>query len=216
MKDYQAYLFDIDGTVLDTRELIRNTFQIMAKRLDLPAPSQETVKNTIGVPIYRQMRLVLGEGYAEDVYECALETYRAIMWEIYKEYLTAFPGAAETLARLSDMGKKLAVVTSRKKESLLTFLEAANVRRYFTEFVSPEDTDRHKPDPEPALLALKKLGARPEDSVFIGDAEFDILCGRAAGMDTAFVEWGGMDYTRWDVQPDFVARTFADLLPEGA
>lgn len=212
MKEYQAYLFDADGTVMDTRELIMRSYLYTGERLGIDI-SRDLIAATTGLPVERQVVILLGEGRDEALYAKARELYRERIFSTYPDYLKLFPGTAEVLADLSSRGKKLAVVTSRRRHGLELFFETLGILRYFSVTVTPEDTERHKPDPEPALLAADRLGVRPGEAVFIGDAEFDIASGKAAGMDTAFVEWGGMDYTRWPVQPDFVAGTFYDLLP---
>lgn len=214
MKEYQAYLFDADGTLIDTREMIYQSFAHMGKAMGAALPPRAYIESTVGLPVVAQMRLLLGEGKGEDYYARAREHYRDHMNSVYRDYLAMFPGTAEVLAKLHGMGKKLAVVTSRTRGSLVRFLEELDILKYFSALVTPDDTEKHKPDPEPAFLALKLLGALPDEAVFIGDAEFDIACGKAAGMDAAFVEWGGMDPAVWPVRPDFVAKTFDDLLPE--
>ncbi|MCD8139277.1 MAG: HAD family hydrolase [Planctomycetaceae bacterium] len=160
------------------------------------------------------MRLVIGEGRDDSYYSRAIEVYSAHMLANYHNHLTAFPGVREGLATLKGMGKKLAVVTSRRRPGLERFLAHLDLAGCFDLLVTPESTERHKPDPVPALFAAKGLGVRPERCVFIGDATFDIECGHAAGMDTVLVSWGGMDPSAWPVQPDLTVHTFAELLPE--
>ena len=213
MKEYDAYLFDADGTILDTRELIYRSFAHMGRVMGAAMPDRDFVESTVGLILSTQLRMILGPGHDEDYYARATEEYRGYMNDNFRAHLATFPGAAEVLAELHGRGKKLAVVTSRRMTTLGVFLDFLDLRRYFTVLVTPESTQAHKPDPEPALLALRELGAVPERSVFVGDAIFDIKCGAAAGMDTAFVEWGGMDPSDWEVRPSFIAKVFSDLLP---
>lgn len=215
MKEFDAYLFDADGTILDTHELIYQSFVLMTKELNVPTPERALVESKTGIPLQAQLREVLGYDHPTRFYEDANRSYVDHMLAIYEDYLGAFPGVHEGLAALAAMDKKLAVVTSRKRNTLELFLDVVGLRRFFSVLVTPEDTERHKPEPEPALLAMESLGARPETTVFVGDAEYDVRCGKAAGTATAYVEWGGMDYRGWAVRPDFIARRFADLLPEG-
>lgn len=215
MKEYDAYLFDADGTLLDTRELIYRSFVHTARELEVPCPSRELVDAKTGIPLVRQLREVFGGAFPDDFYDRAGRVYVDHMMVVYRDYLDTFPGVHDGLAVLADMGKKLAVVTSRKRNTLTLFLEALDLARFFTVLVTPEDTPRHKPDPDPALLAMRTLEVEPAGTVFVGDAEYDMSCGKAAGTDVCYVQWGGMDYRNWPVRPDFVARTFHDLLPEG-
>lgn len=214
MKEYDVYLFDADGTIIDTRELIYQSYVAMGEAIDIALPSRERVAATTGLPVRRQLRELLGWNHDEAFYDRAAQAYQTHMMGIYRDYLRAFPGVAEGLAELAGRGKRLAVVTSRRRRSLEHFLGAVGLNEFFPVKITPEDTDLHKPDPEPALLAMRLLEADPRRTVFVGDAEFDIRCGRAAGTATAFVTWGGMDWRDWPEQPDFVAERFEDLLPD--
>ncbi len=211
MKEYDAYLFDADGTLMDTRELILQSYLHMGGVLDLPL-SERAIQATTGLPVMAQLGILLGEGRGDAFYERARDVYNEYMYSHLDDYLRAFPGAAETLAELQRRGKTLAVVTSRRLKSTDLFLERLGLKRYFSLVVTPECTDTHKPEPGPALYALERLGAAPERSLFIGDAIFDIQCGRAAGMDTAFVVWGGMDPKEWPAQPHWTVNHFHELL----
>lgn len=213
MKDYDAYLFDADGTIIDTRDMIIAAYTAMGETLGV-AVDRDLIKNTIGLPVMRQLRELLGHGHGEDYYEKAREAYNDSLMESYDARLKAFPGVAEGLRELKALGKKMAVVTSRRRGSLEKFLDALAIGDYFELCVTPESTERHKPDPEPALFAAGKLGVAPERCVFIGDATFDIECGNAAGMDTVLVSWGGMDPSGWPVKPDLVVDEFSRLLPD--
>jgi pyrophosphatase PpaX len=134
------------------------------------------------------MELFMGP-LPDERFEMIAKEHMAFQLKLYPEYLRAFPGVAEGLALLKQSGKKCAVVTSRRRNTLDLYLKETNLYDYFDAFVTPENTQSHKPQPEPALAALAMLGGKPDDSLFIGDAHFDIDCAAAAGMDSAFVNW---------------------------
>lgn len=213
MKEYDAYLFDADGTLIDSKEIILRSFEHAIEHMGAADPGREFTGYTIGLPVAKQMRLVLGEGRDEAYYREAVRVYSGFMNEHFKSCLAAFPGVRDGLETLRARGKKLAVVTSRRKPSLERFFRHLDLFDCFDLFVTPESTERHKPDPEPALFAARELGVAPERCVFIGDAVFDIQCGAAAGMDTVLVKWGGLDPSGWPVRPGLVVDDFADLLP---
>ena len=214
MKSYAAYLFDADGTIIDTREMIYQSFLSMGETLGEPLPGRAFIESTIGLPVSVQIPMLIGEGRGDDCYARASKAYGDYMRRNYRRFLSVFPGVREGLATLAAMGRKLAVVTSRRRESLDVFLSELDIDRYFSQKITPEDTEKSKPDPQPAILAMRLLGAEPGDTVFVGDAEYDIRCGKAAGTDAALVAWGGMNPSGWPVRPDFTAHEFSDLLPD--
>lgn len=214
MKEYDAYLFDADGTLIDSKEIIQQSFNHAIERLGATHPGRDFIGATIGLPVMAQMRMVMGEGREDAYYEEARRVYGDFMTEHFQDYLGAFPGVKEGLEVLRARGKKLAVVTSRRRASLERFLDYLGLGACFDLLVTPESTERHKPEAEPALFAARAFGAEPARCVFIGDAVFDIQCGNAAGMDTVLVSWGGLDPVGWPVQPDLIVDDFAALLPD--
>jgi pyrophosphatase PpaX len=216
MKSYAAYLFDADGTIIDTRELIYRSFMRMGEEMKAEMPDRPFIEATVGLPVEVQVPILLGQGRGKEYYARAENAYRAYMMEVYRDFLDVFPGVREGLAKLAAAGRKLAVVTSRGRQSLDIFLDVLDINRYFSRKITPEDTERSKPDPQPAELAMRLLEAKAEETVFVGDAEYDIRCGKAAGTDTILAAWGGMDPANWPVRPDFIASNFSDILPDGA
>lgn len=214
MKEYDAYLFDADGTLIDTRELIYRSYVHMSQAMGIEEPTRERIEGTTGLPFNDQLREVLGHlERGDEFYERAAGVYREHLMDNYQPTLSIFPGELEVLAELARRGKKMCIVTSRRLPSLVEFLRFLDMEKYFSLLVTPESTKRHKPNPDPALFAMKELGVAPDRAVFVGDAVFDIMCGAAAGVDTVLVTWGGMDHRDWEPQPDYVIDTFAELLP---
>ena len=214
MKEYAAYLFDADGTLIDTRELIYQSFLHMTRTMSLPDPDKAVLNAMIGLPMPPQIEYFVGIGKPKEEYAKGLKIYQEYHINAYPRYLGIFPGVKDGLAALQDMGKKMTVVTSRSRRSLLKFMDVLGIADFFPDVVAADDCEKHKPHPEPAIRGLELLDADASASVFIGDAEFDMVCGKEAGMDVAYVAWGGMDYANWPVKPDFTANTFGDLLPD--
>lgn len=216
MRSYKAYLFDADGTLFDTRELIYRSFCAVSAAYGRPDPEREFIDGLIGLPFPPQIKQVLDLDSDEE-FDAAIEFYRRSQIDLEKDYLRVFPGVVEGLAELSRRGARMAVVTSRSLLSLprfLTLLDGPDGpgRDLFDTLVTPESTDRHKPEPEPVLRALEVLRVAPEDAVMIGDARFDIEAGARAGVDTVLVSWGGMSPQGWPYQPDRIINEFSDLL----
>lgn len=186
MKEYDIYLFDADGTLTDTCELIYQNYRKTCLYFSKEEPTREAVVSTIGIPLRAQLSLFLGE-LSDVQYQEAQRVHMEYQTAMYKEYLTIFAGTKEILQRLKDAEKRLAVVTSRRRESLVRYLKHTEILDFFEELITPEDTAKHKPDAAPVIEALSRF---PEGtSIFIGDSRFDIESGVAAGVDTCFVNW---------------------------
>jgi pyrophosphatase PpaX len=117
------------------------------------------------------------------------DVYRSFQMENADRLVTIFPGIKELLADLKDAGYVLGVVTSRTRESAQRYMDMFGIASYFSDLVSCDDTSIHKPNPEPLLLAMSRLGAAPEEALMIGDSPFDIKCANNAGVDSVMVNW---------------------------
>jgi pyrophosphatase PpaX len=112
----------------------------------------------------------------QEFFDTVSKEHMAFQTAHYLEHLRLFPTVAEGLAMLSAAGKRMAIVTSRRRDTLDLYLKTTGVLHFFEAFVTPETTLTHKPGPEPALAALALLGAQKDRALFVGDAEFDIEC----------------------------------------
>lgn len=210
MKDYSFYLFDADGTLLDTAELIYQCFVYSCAKFGPRKITREEVFSQIGLTLRNQFETYLGP-MSPDRYDEIQRTHMDYQLSIYKKYLKAFPGVAASLKTLKSKGKKPAIVTSRKTRTLTLYLKETGIYDYFDVLVTPTDTDRHKPSPEPALKAMSLLGADKNKTLFIGDSVFDIECGRDAGIDTAFVNWSRNSVDSFSVKPTFCIDHMQEL-----
>lgn len=185
LKHIEAILFDLDGTLVDTKDLIVTSFQKASVEVlgrEIPA---EQILPFIGIPLINQMK-VLAPGH-EDALS---DAYRRINHELHDEMIAYFDGTREMLEELRASGKRLGVVTSKRKGPALQALESFDLQDYFEFIVGMEDTEKHKPEPEPLLLGAKLLNATDEPCVYIGDSPFDMQAGRAANMYTIAANWG--------------------------
>ncbi|MDC7233050.1 MAG: HAD-IA family hydrolase [Spirochaetales bacterium] len=211
MKDYKTYFFDIDGTLLDTMELIYQTFVNTCRVYRGMEVDRDDILSKIGIPLATQMEMVLGPLSKEELDEI-LKFHMTYQGEIYPEYLQIFPAVRDTLKTLSDQGKTLGVVTSRTRPSLVSYLKHFDLFKYFSVIATPECTAEHKPSPEPVLWALKESGSSPGETLFIGDAYVDINSGSSAGVDTAFAQWGPNRLEDLPVQPTWVLDSLSRLI----
>jgi pyrophosphatase PpaX len=183
----RAVLYDFDGTLADSTELIMMCYRhTMTTHLGACPPDEEWLSG-FGTPLEVQIRR-FARGEEEAL--AMLDTYRAHQDAHHDVLLRPFPGALETVAELSRRGHPLAIVTSKMRRGTLAGMDLCGISAYFDVVVTPEDVARAKPDPEPVLLALERLGVRSEDAVFVGDSPHDVAAGRAAGTRTAAATWG--------------------------
>ncbi|MFP4416557.1 MAG: HAD family hydrolase, partial [Chitinispirillaceae bacterium] len=206
------YLFDADGTLIDTTELIYRCFVNTCRAYGDLRIDRETIVSHIGLPLRKQLEIYLG-ALTDNVAEEIRAFHMNYQLSIYDQYLALFPGVQQGLEMLRHKGKKLAIVTSRMLETLEHYTRHLKIYDYFDAIVTPESTTLHKPAPEPAYKALELLGARSKsEALFIGDAIYDIKCGHDAGLDTAFVSWSHNDPVTFSVSPTYIVKEFSELL----
>ena len=190
-----AALFDFDGTLIDTTELIHQSMRHAAHEvLGRDDFSRETLLANVGQPLPRQMELLIGDDNADGTRLARemLETYRVHNEAQHDALIEEFPNVAGSLARLKDADFGIAVVTSKRRFSvdmaLATFPELGGVVDLF---VAMEDTTEHKPHPAPLLKGLELLGSVPaEKAAYVGDSPFDVAAAKAARVVSVAVSWG--------------------------
>lgn len=183
----RAVLYDFDGTLADSTELIMRCYRhTMATHLG-QAPPDEAWLAGFGTPLETQIARF---ARSESEHHAMLATYRAHQDEWHDTLLTPFPGAAETVAELARRGIALALVTSKLRRSTLRGMDLCGITDHFPVIITPEDVRSPKPDPEPVLAALDRLGVSASEAVFVGDSPHDMASGRAAGTRTAAALWG--------------------------
>ena len=183
-----AALFDFDGTLVDTTELIYQSLKhATGEVLGRDDISREVLMQNVGQPMPRQMELIDPEHVA-----ALLESYRAYNEREHETFIRDFPNVDTSLARLRDAGVKVAVVTSKRRAAVEMALESFPALRHVTDtFVTMEDTTEHKPNPEPLWKGLELLGDVPrEKAAYIGDSPHDVAAAKAAGLRSVGVSWG--------------------------
>jgi pyrophosphatase PpaX len=183
----RAVLYDFDGTLADSTELIMRSYRhTMATHLGAAPPDEDWLSG-FGTPLEVQIRRF---ARSEDESLAMLATYRGYQASHHDRMLRPFRGAVETVAALASRGVRLAIVTSKHREATLRGIELCGLLDHFREIVTPEDVLWPKPHPEPVLRALERLEVEPGEALFVGDSPHDIVAGRAAGTSTAAALWG--------------------------
>lgn len=211
MKKYETYLFDADGTLFDTADLVCHCFQYVAQKYCSTSLTRDAILSGYGLPLKGQLLRQLGDDLDIDV---VLNDFIDYQMHILEDNVQPFPGVVATLETLRKNGKKLAIVTSRKRYSTGRILEITDTAKYFDAIVNPEDTTLHKPDAAPVLLALSRLDAGKSNAVFAGDAQYDISSGNAAGIDTVFVNWSHTSHETLPVQPTWRIDSMLELIED--
>lgn len=198
-----AALFDFDGTLVDTTEMIfqsmRHATSSVLGRDDL---TREELLANVGQPLPRQME-IFDAGKAE----LLLEAYRAHHEEHHDALIAEFPGVDAALNRLRTAGVRIVVVTSKRRRSVeMALAKFPGLDLVVDRFVTMEDTQEHKPHPEPLLKGLELVGGVPKDeAVYVGDSPFDVQAARAAGLTSIAVSWGAFsEDTLRETAPDYL------------
>jgi len=211
MAKINTVLFDFDGTIMDTNDVIIESWQHTFRTLEGKERAAPEIIKTFGEPLSITMERFLPHVPVEE----SIKIYRDYQRSNFIELISLFPGIEELLEELKKRSYKMALVTSRLKGTTWQGIEKFNLSRYFDVVVTCDDTDKHKPDPEPVNIALEKLGSKPEESMMVGDSMYDILCGKNAGVKTVLVGWALAVSEEERVgpdKPDFLIAEAMDLL----
>lgn len=198
-----AVLFDFDGTLVDTTELIHQSMRHATSTVLGRECPRETLLNGVGRPLPEQMKIFDPERADE-----LLEVYRHHNEAHHDDLIQEFPGIEAALGRLQEAGLELAVVTSKRRVSVEQALESfPGLGRVVDRFVTMEDTTEHKPHPEPLLKGLEILGATREGAAYVGDSPYDIAAAQAAGLTSVGVSWGAFPHESLrEANPDYLLR----------
>ena len=188
MLKYQALLFDLDGTVADTDQMIVETMNIL---YDLYRGGRRTPVEEIyyfsGPPIYD----TLNKEFPDKDFDFMHAEFRRVSVELYPKTVKPYPNCKEVLISLKKKGYKLGLVTNKIHSSTLLCLKLIDLEGIFDSLVCYDDIDKPKPHGEPIFKAMKELGVTDLKKVlYIGDNKLDLLTANNAGVDGALVTWG--------------------------
>jgi len=207
---FPVVLFDLDGTVVDSGKIILASFRHATRTvLGRELPDEILMRNVGGSSLLEQMR----ELDAERAEELAA-VYRVRNHALHAE-LEPCSGMPEVLARLQAEGRRLGIVTAKRREvAELSLARLPANGATFDVVVGADETALHKPHPEPILYALAALGATPAEAAYVGDSPFDVGAAKAAGTYSVAVTWGGMHPLEATLAqgPDAVVSSAAELL----
>lgn len=183
----RAVLFDLDGTLIDSIGLIVDAMHHAFEGFSGTVPADSSWMAGIGTPLYKQLAL-----YARSPEELEIlrERYRAFQVIHHDNVIKEYPGTTAVLENLHARGLVMGVVTSKGNELARRGLELTGLAKYLPVVIGADSVTKHKPEPEPVLLALERLGVRADDALMMGDSPHDISSGNAAGVRTIGALWG--------------------------
>ncbi|WP_078555751.1 pyrophosphatase PpaX [Bacillus alkalicellulosilyticus] len=201
-------LFDLDGTLINTNELIIASFLHTLEHYKPGEYTREKVLDFIGPSLHDSFSKV-----NPDAVEEMITHYRTFNHTKHDELVEEYEGVRETIAALHEQGFKLAIVTTKIRKTAMMGLELTGLKPYFDVIVGLDDVERAKPDPEPLNKAMVALGSKPETTIMVGDNHHDIHGGKNAGTKTVGVAWAikGEAFIR-SHHPDYVINKMSDLL----
>ena len=212
-----AVLFDLDGTILDSIGIYYQIIEIVLKRLDIPMPSRDKLRDAAKNGDFEWDQLFPGKTQKEK--DLLVKRTRKIIAGIYPNLFETqaklIPKAKETLEILSQKGIKMGIVTSTPRENMKAKLHPlvdSGINNLLEVIIHADDAPRKKPAPDPLFECSKRLGILPEHCMYVGDARIDIQAGKAAGMKTVGVLTGFDDHKALRREnPDSIIESIAQL-----
>lgn len=206
MKKYNTIIFDLDGTLLNTLEDLKDSVNYALESAGMPVCSLEKVRKSVGNGVRRLMELVVPEGLENPRFEEVFDTFRSHYGRHCNDKTELYPHIMELLKELKEKGYRMAIVSNKYYDGVQELK-----RLYFSEFIpvaiGEREGIRKKPAPDTVLAALEELGSSIEESVYVGDSEVDIATAANTGMDCIAVAWG---FRTREEQEKAGGRVFAD------
>lgn len=205
---YDPILFDLDGTVVDSGAIILAS---------LRHATQTVLGQTI--PDERLLATVGGSGLASQMRDFDPERVDELV-RVYTEHnkplhaeLAACEGMLDLLEELKCEGRKLGIVTAKRRVTVELAFETVPIEHLFDVVVAGDETERHKPHPEPLLRALAQVGAADDTAAYVGDSPFDIQAAKAGGLTAVAVTWGRIHNRERleQEEPDHIVETTGEL-----
>jgi 2-phosphoglycolate phosphatase len=201
--------FDFDGTLADNFEAIARSVNHVRARWGLEPWPTSQVKRHVG----RGLEYLVGHTVPVGEPAENIATYREFFPKVMREGMKLMPGAAEALAHLHRVGKKIALCSNKQSEYSRELLKSLDIASYFSAVLGPEDVARPKPAPDMLLAAMERHEMSAAQTLYVGDMVVDILTARAAGVCVWSVPNGSEDVANLiAARPDRLLSSLADLM----
>lgn len=208
---FDAILFDADGTLIDTYEIILASMRYSINEVLGKNHTDAELMHGVGTPLIDQM-VFFCDG-DRPLADHIIQVYRDHNDIVHDANICAFPDTAAALGRLQAAGIKLGVVTSKRHAMAARGLEMSGIAPYLPILIGHDDCAEHKPQPGPILLGCQMLDTTPARTLYVGDSPYDIQAGNAAGCATAAALWGMFSEEELRTQnPTYEASSLTELL----
>lgn len=203
----ETILFDLDGTIVNTNELIISSFLHVLDKQGPHEYNREKIIPYMGLTLERQLQQFTGH---QDISSFELD-YRAYQSQ-HDDLIGEFPHVNEVLARLHEGGIRLGIVTTKIKASTQRVLQLFGLDKYMSVIVTLQDVEHPKPHPEPVLKAIEQLKADPATVLMVGDSPADIQSALAAGVQAAGVAWSLKGEAKLkEYNPHYILQDMRDI-----
>lgn len=206
MRKYETIVFDLDGTLLDTLEDLKDSVNYALGKAGMPERSLDEVRRSVGNGARRLMELVIPGGEENPAFDKVSADYKEHYAQHCNDKTKPYAHVPELLAELSRKGYKMAIV-SNKFYGAVQELKKLYFHEYIEVAIGEKEGIRKKPAPDTVIEALRELGSSKENAVYVGDSEVDIATAANTGMDCISVTWG---FRTKDEQKRVGGKVFAD------
>ena len=186
---YKLYIFDLDGTILDTLTDLWRAVNYTMRQFGYPTLTKEQVADRTGNGIARLVRLSLPDGVDEDTQKRALATFKEYYVEHCADNTKPYERIKDVIATIKNSGAKCAVISNKADEAVQK-LAKDYFDGSFDVVMGQKDGVRQKPYPDEVESVLNELGVSKQEAVYIGDSEVDVQTARNANFDLIAVSWG--------------------------
>jgi pyrophosphatase PpaX len=205
---FRVVLFDLDGTVIDSAWIILASMRHATREvLGREIPDRALMAGVGGPGLEAQMLEFAGREQLEEL----TRVYRAHNEPLHTR-IELFPGVLELLVRLKQEGRELGLVSAKRRSTVELAFAAISIGHLFDVVVGGDEAENQKPAPDLLLLALERLGASPEDAVYVGDSPYDVAAAKSGGLAAIAVSWGGIHERPQLGDADVVVDSTEELL----
>ena len=204
---YPVVLFDLDGTVADTGAIILASMRHAAETVVGGDYTDAQLLAAVGGPGLEAQMQALDPSRVDEL----VRVYRAHNEPLH-ETISVCAGMDIVLDELRDRGHRLGIVTAKRRATVALAFARIPIEHLFETVVGGDETAEHKPHPAPLLLALERLGAKPEDAAYVGDSPFDMQAAKAGGLYAIGVSWGRIHHADKLTDADVVIHEARELL----